>query len=125
MKFFPACGEGVRRVSIVVALLVFIFLFGWWSYDHDRHVNFEDKLCYDIYEEAQNDCSSHPDAPSCKERAYKEEGDCYHAQTSLSITLSYWGLWSICGIFWSYLAALTVRTLGWVTAGFTKTKEIQ
>src|ERR1700677_4234822 len=115
MKFFPECSEGIRRVSIVSALLTFILLFGWWSYARSRQDDSWNRLCYDTSEAIRDNChnSNRSDTQSCDEKAKKDEFDCFRVN-SLSDSLIDLGLRTVGALFWSYLIALSVRTMGWV-----------
>ena len=117
MRVFPSCGEGFRRLALVVALVTAPVLFGRWFTAEAKEVQFGNTICIDNYTAQVRNCTV--DEPSCRTTLKNEEEACFkNGQTPLSDHLKTWGLFALGALLGAYFTALAVRTLGWVVQGF-------
>jgi hypothetical protein len=121
-RIFPKCGEGFRRISIVVAIATSLLVFTKLERTDTDDIASRHKVCYDDFARHYEDCTSSGkmDRQACYEMASKKSSDCIASinNRTWSDILGYWGLFAIGGLICAYLAALGVRTIGWVALGF-------
>ncbi len=110
---FPKCHEGFRRLSAVAAILVCLAGLGVAAVAHSSAVSSAKYKCAPEYADIYN-CSG-ADLETCKAQMVKNQPTCLAANDPpFSNTL----LWLLAVAVATYLAALIVRSLGWIVQGF-------
>jgi len=122
MRLLPRCGEGFRRLSILLAILTFIVLFVRWYRDDLRNIEKNHQMCYTDFALQQQDCNEatgHSDPQTCFDKADKKCAECIkNMSRTWSVVFTYWGLYAIGGLFGAYITILATRSIGWVVLGF-------
>lgn len=124
MRSLPSCGEGFRRLSLVAAILSFLFLSGCTYLVYSEDMNSSRQTCFRNYG-AECTSSTSADTVACHAAASDREVACLSSAsmpladiTKLLLTCA------TAGLLGAYLSALSVRTLGWVVQGFATKRTI-
>ena len=121
MRFFPACSEGFRRLSLITALVVGPVLFGYAVYGYSEMIETGHNACIDIATSQEDACNGRPEAEqrSCRDKAMFEDVQCQARQDQrrLPLVVSWLGF-ALGAAISAYLVALCIRTVGWVYQGF-------
>jgi hypothetical protein len=125
LRIPPTCSEGFRRISIVVAVLLFALLFIKWNRENMQQISKLRQGCNEESAALMTDCAG---SPGCYERASKHNAECQEMITPgypLGFSGNIFEVWAIFGVgafFWAYITALTIRIIvrisGWIISGF-------
>ena len=125
MRFYPACNEGFRRLSLIAALVVGLLTFGWLARDHSHDLDSDHQICLHVYSDAEDTCygaesgASSPEAKACLDKANREYHQCWEDwDKARGPLLLYWAGFAVAGLIGAYFATLCVRTVGWIAQGF-------
>jgi hypothetical protein len=123
MKIFPACSEGFRRVSILAAILTFLFAIGYLTFGNEHALESGQRDCVETYVPIAEKCQERPkpEVKTCVDETEKQENECIAAfYPGVKERFEYWGIYVLGGLVFAYLVALAIRTSGWVVQGFTR-----
>ena len=113
MTIFPKCNEGFRRLSLVAAVLMCVAglgLIALLRYDHIHSANYR---CSPVW--ADSYTCGETSLIACKAQRTKDEPECLAMALPSAFEIFPWLL----GVaFATYVAALIVRTIGWIVQGF-------
>ncbi len=122
MRLLPQCNEGFRRLSLVIALLAILTGVGWGVFENlqSRSALFE--ICTIGHQNRLDACQQEGgSADICRSKADLAERHCFSDVSVLSgENFEVMGLFIGLGLMGAYLAALAVRTVGWIAQGFSK-----
>jgi hypothetical protein len=122
VRIFPQCNEGFRRLSVVLALLVFLFFLFKWCREDLLEIQKNVKMCHDDYAGTVNEACGKPwrkDTPqACLQEAEDTQKGCVSDFGFRADRLILWSLYALGALIIAYAAALGIRTLGWVFLGF-------
>jgi hypothetical protein len=125
IHLLPPSSEGFRRLAKAIAVVTFMVTIGYLLHDHakwqasllntfaDIHRT-RDQVCLDKVSPGEpHDCLA------ASEKAY-QEGISAVYERSWPVALQTWGSYAVWGLVGAYIAALCIRTLGWIALGFRK-----
>lgn len=117
IQLFPACNEGFRRLSFIVALLVLLTGVGWCLWENLNARGQQYELCAIGHRIDRDECRSN----DCLASADAKEQSCFAGVSSFTgESFEVMGFFGGLGLMGACLSALAIRTLGWVTQGFAK-----
>lgn len=119
MRALPQCNEGFRRLALVAALLAVLVGIGYGVNEDLCNQNQVIDLCFSINKVEHDNCQYSPgEEAACKAKADAEEPTCLKRATLVNReSFEMLAFFSGIGIVGAYVAALIVRTLGWVSTG--------
>lgn len=125
MRYFPPCNEGFRRLSLVVAALVFVLAFGRWVRDDLHTEDSLKKICLTIHLDQEQSCYGGRDVDACIQKADNDYSRCV-ANTKPKLfnleNIVVWLAYIVGALFFAYLATFAVRgsawIVHWITQGF-------
>ena len=81
MKIFPACSEGFRRVSILAAILTFLFAIGYLTFGNEHALESGQRDCVETYVPIAEKCQERPkpEVKTCVDETEKQENECIAA----------------------------------------------
>jgi hypothetical protein len=86
-----------------------------------RYIEKNRQMCYTDFATQVRECNEtgQSDPQTCFDIADKKSAECLKVMSrTWGVVFTYWGLYSIGALFWSYITILATRTIGWVVLGF-------
>lgn len=121
MRLLPSCSEGFRRLAFVACIVTFLSVFGLLVKGYVDDIQAGRDLCAQIHLENESRCNgqSVSDKQACIDKADKGEVVCTKgAARTTAERFETWGIYAVVALVFAYFAALVVRILGWIAAGF-------
>jgi hypothetical protein len=122
MRLTPACGEGWKRLSLLVAVLVAIASFWWFTQQYNEGlVKFRDS-CEQMVAFQKSRCGPESIDKSCYDKA--DEFDRHVCSVGgypgTSERTKQWSLRALYSLGMAVIGLYLVRVTGWIFAGFAK-----
>jgi hypothetical protein len=121
MRLTPTCGEGWRRLSLVLSALIAIGVFYQLIQKYNEYLANVPLFCSSGYQARLDNCPKPGPSQTCFDGAEKFLRTCMaDAYPSLYQRLYEWGLRALVCVVVAFLMLYLVRLAGWIAAGFTK-----
>ena len=129
LRLLPPSSYGFRRLAKVLALVAFLVNIGYWVHDTEKtetsfiHIDAErsvrqENLCTEDHTRTPSETRTCiDDADKTLSRRYVVTSPLWETWREILVTLI---IFTICGVFWSFVVALIVRTMGFIALGFTR-----
>lgn len=124
MRIAPPCGEGWRRLSIVVFVIVSFCCLGEQVLSYGKVINNGQFVCANTMSAAKAECRSGKDWDSCSAKADDDYYRCFAAVTPKGRDRAEeFAVEAAIALLAGYVSLFAVRTIGWVAAGFGRSKQ--
>jgi hypothetical protein len=119
MRFVPRCGEGWRRLSLIVLTIVTICSFVWLVGRYNAALADNATFCRNVVTEGRKLCTRADNVMSCLHNYGEISADCdERANPPIGRRIPSWTFRLIYAALIGYMSLLLVRSIGWVTGGF-------
>jgi uncharacterized protein involved in cysteine biosynthesis len=124
MRLTPACGEGWRRLSVVLSVLLAILSFGWFMQQYNTHLARLHDGCEQLVRWQKNHCLISDEGDACYKSAETLFSKCVlDAYPSVVQRLPEWGLRALYSLAVAVVVLYLIQLIGWIAAGFRQSKS--
>lgn len=123
LKIAPDCSEGFKRLAIVVGIIAFVLTTASGFNQHSHRIDHGRSTCFDLHYEGnikREEFNTEKEFIMAKARNKLEEQDCLSIYKMNSHD---WIIMLLASLTAGYLVVLSIRTIGWVFAGFSKKED--
>jgi hypothetical protein len=124
MRLTPACGEGLRRLSVVLSVLLAIASFSWFVQQYNAHLVRLRDGCEELLEWQKHQCLVRQSGDGCYTHAETLFSKCASdAYPTVVQRLPEWGLRALYSLAGAIVVLYLIQLIGWIVAGFRRPKS--